>query len=319
MVNRRIRLLPAAFIFVGLAAAVAWAAPAEDELALARTLAGKCGYAQIGTDADGHVAGLFLSNKKAYAETPEWLGEKVTEVSNKKAPELTDADLPLLRKLPHLRFLKFQGQLVSGAGYAGLADLKQLEYLGLHSIDRKELGDKVDPTCILVANELPNLRRFDYKHNFRIRHAPAEKLKGTPKLEYLHLDNACCGPSVVPFILACPNLTRLELHRTAVTPDDLAKIVETNTKITDIRIRPRDARGLQPGHLKLVGKLPALETLCFGGNYNRMDFDYERDLAFLADMPTLKTIVAPVKKKDDPAFKTLVESCPKKEITFSYY
>jgi hypothetical protein len=183
----------------------------------------------------------------------------------------------------------------------------------------EELGIERDPDCILVANQLPNLRRFDYKHNFRFNEVPAGKLKGTKKIEYLMLDNACCGSSVVPFITTCPNLNRLELHRTEITPNDLQNIVETNQKIQDIRIRPANNKGLQPEDLKRIQHLPALETLCFGGRYNEMDFDYEQDLAFLTQIPTLQKIVAPIKKQGDPEFLKLKAKCADLEFEFSYY
>ena len=307
--------LPAAFV-------CATNAARPSEMEIAEKLAAKCGYAQIGHDGEGHVTGLQFVNRKAYVEQAEWLGEEVKEVVNeggKDLPQLADADLSELFKLPHLRFLKLDNMMITGAGYRSLKDLKQLEYLGLHGIDRKELGDAVDPTCILVANELPNLRRFDYKHNFRMREVPVEKLRGNDRLEYLHLDNACCESSIMPFILGCPNLTRLELHRTGLTAHDLARIVNTNGKLTDIRIRPRDDRGLQPEDLALLKQLPALATLCFGGHYNQMDFDHENDLAHLREIGTMKTIVAPVKKKDDPVFATWVSTMEGVEIRFGYY
>jgi hypothetical protein len=292
------------------------------EMEIAEQLAAKCGYAQIGHDEEGRVTGLLFRTGKAYWEPPEWFGKKVKEVvaeKDAKRPQLTDAELPLLGKLPNLKFLKLDGMLITGKGYWSLKELKQLEYLGLHAIDRKELGEKVDPTCILVANELPNLRRFDYKHNFRIRRVPADKLKGTQKIEYLHLDNAGSKSSIVPFILACPNLKRLELHRTGITPKDLAKIVAANKKLTDIRIRPQNDRGLQPSDLKLLTDLPALETLCFGGQYNRMTFDGDNDLAHISRIKTLKSIVAPAKKREYPVFQKWVESLKGVEVKFGYY
>ncbi len=300
---------------------VALRAAEPTEMEIAEQLAAKCGYARIGHDAEGHVTGLQFVTRKAYVEEDEWLGWKVVEVVNKGGkdlPQLTDADLAHLHKLPHLTFLKMDGMMVSGQGYASLKALKQLEYLGLHTIDRKELGVKCDPTCLLVANELPNLRRFDYKHNFKMRNVPVDRLKGTDKLEYLHLDNACCESSVVPFILACPNLTRLELHRTGITAQDLANIVATNKKLTDIRIRPRDNKSVQPDDLALLKQLPALETLCFGGHYNKLKFT-TKDLEEIKASKTLKTIVAPVKKKDDPLFKAWADSLEGVEVSFSYY
>jgi hypothetical protein len=292
------------------------------EMEVAGQLAARCGYAQIGHDEEGRVTGLLFRTGKAYWEPPEWLGKKVREVvaeKDAKRPQLTDADLPMLGKLPNLKFLRLDGMLITGKGYWSLKELKQLEYLGLYAIDRKEMGDKVDPTCILVANELPNLRRFDYKHNFRIRRVPADKLKGTEKIEYLHLDNAGSRSSIVPFILACPNLKRLELHRTGIMPKDLAKIVAANKKLTDIRIRPQNDRGLQPSDLKLLTALPALETLCFGGQYNRMTFDGENDLAHISRIKTLKSIVAPARKREDPVFVKWVEGLKGVEVKFGYY
>jgi hypothetical protein len=292
------------------------------EMEVAEQLAAKCGYTQIGHDGEGHVTGLQFVNRKAYVEPPEWLGTKVKEVVNpngKDLPQLTDADLPWLLKLPHLKFLKLDGMLITGRGYWSLAALTQLEYLGLHHIDRKELGDTLDPTCPLVANELPNLRRFDYKHNFRMRDVPVGKLRGSAKLEYLHLDNACCESSIVAFIIACPNLTRLELHRTGISSADLARVLQANPKITDIRIRPRDAKGLQPGDLKQLQALPELKNLCFGGHYNSMVFTYQDDLAPLTRISTLRTIVAPVKKVNDPVFLEWVKNCPSVDVKFQYY
>ncbi|MFW5870807.1 MAG: hypothetical protein ACOCVL_03970, partial [Candidatus Sumerlaeota bacterium] len=250
------------------------------------------------------------------------LGKEIKEIENKDkqdGEQLTDAGLPMLWKLPNLKYLKFDTMSITGKGYWSLKDLKQLEYLGLHAIDKVD-KEMQDPTCILVANELPNLRRFDYKHNFRMSGVPVEKLEGSEKMEYLHLDNACCGPSVVPFILACPNLNRLELHRTTITPENLEQIVKTNKKINDIRIRPANDQGLQPRHLELLQQLPALETLAFGANYNGMEFDYDSDLVYLTKIPTLKTIIAPVKKKDDPAFKKLTGAFPEDlNFRFGYY
>jgi len=50
-----------------------------------------------------------------------------------------------------------------------------------------------------------------------------------------------------------------------------------------------------------------------------MDFDYDSDLAHLTQIKTLKIIVAPVRKKDGPVFKTWVEGCPGVKMTFGYY
>jgi hypothetical protein len=303
--------------FVGVSAGAA-----SPEMEIAERIAARCGYAQIGYDAEGHVTGLLFRTAKAYSEPPEWLGEQVKEVETSVAktdPQLTDADLPELRKLPHLKFLKLDGMSISGAGYWSLQEFQQLEYLGLHCIDRTEIAHLTDPSCVLVMNKLPRLRRFDYKHNFRLTGVPADQLQGTDRLEYLHLDNACCGPSVVPLILACPNLRRLELHRTTMTPADLERIVATNQRIADLRIRPLDERGLQPSHLALLTRLPALETLCFGGNYNEMAFDYDNDLVYLTQIKTLKNLTAPIRKKEDDSFRRLNEALGGIQIQYEYY
>ncbi|MFP4379030.1 MAG: hypothetical protein ACLFUS_00895 [Candidatus Sumerlaeia bacterium] len=296
---------------------------AQSQMEIAEQLAAKCGFAQIGHDGKGKVTGLFLSHKNAYKEDAQWLGQLVKEIEGSKdAPQITDADMPLLLKLPDLIYLKFQGQMVSGEGYQLCAQMRQLEYLGLHTVDSKELteaGIEKDPDCILLANQLPNLRRFDYKHNFRLSELPVDQLKGSDKMEYLMLDNALCESSVVPYILDCPKLNRLELHRTNITADDLRKIVATNTSIEDIRIRPQDDKKLQPADLKIIEDLPKLHTLCFGGNYNRMDFDYEKDLQFLTEMATLKTIVAPAHKKGADAFQKLEAAMSGISFRFGYY
>ncbi|NJO56501.1 MAG: hypothetical protein HC834_09415, partial [Rhodospirillales bacterium] len=112
-----------------------------------------------------------------------------------------------------------------------------------HYMDKKfaEKGqDSLNrPDFMVVANHfIQQLKTLEIKHNFRLKQTLVDKLKPMPELRRLVLDNESAGPSSVNFIISCPKIEELELHRTRIVEYDMCKILQNLKNLKILWIRP---------------------------------------------------------------------------------
>jgi hypothetical protein len=288
--------------------------PAEQKQ-LAEKLGSKAAKCEITYDAEGNVTNLYFSNHQN--------NEK--EAPGK--PGIGDEEFVQLVQFPKLKGFMLETQQVSDEGLKVLKQMPNLEEARFHYMDKKwKLAgqpDRITADFILNINGCRKLKALDIKHNFTLKGTSIDKLDGFPELEWLMLDNAAAGPKAVPFLLKCPKIKTLHLHRTTLGEDDFAKAITALPNIEEIWIRP-DKVGkeiaLQPQALRHLGQLKNLKVIKIGGQFNYFPLPYKNGLEYLAAIPTLKQVDFPVKTNAlSPGIAEFIKARSDVAISFNHH
>ncbi len=239
-----IALLPS----VALLASVAHAelSPQEQQ-AVARRLGDKVQRFEMWTDNDGNVTGLIFINHQSLTKSA---GDK---------PGINDSDLTQLGRFPELAAVNFEAQPIGDGGLAVLKQFPRLKQVGFHYM-AKAKGAQASPDFIAVIDRMRQLEILEIKHNFRMDAINVDKLEGPfPKVWRLVLDTPLTAEQTMHMMRLCPNVTDLQLHRTPITPEQLAEIGKLLPKLEVLWLKPKG--DLKAEHLAALEQFPKLRIL----------------------------------------------------------
>ena len=239
-----------------------------DQQKLAESIAGKAAKSEITTDSNGNVTGLFFSNHKMW------------EKENPGPGGITDEEMKLIINFKNLRSFKIERQQVTTSGCESLKDCPEIRELKFHYMANKfatsDREDLIDPDFMLVANHFKDqLEVLEIKHNFKLNGTVINQLLPMPKLKKLVLDNESAHSLAVPYILSCPNVEDLRLHRTLIKAGEMKKILRELRNLKVLWIRPS---GDYPDKIdykimKDIGQLKDLEQLMLKLDFGTIPFE----------------------------------------------
>lgn len=270
--------------------------PAEQQ-ALARILGAKVQRFEMWTDKQGNVTGLIFINHQALTKTA---GPK---------PGITDEDLAQLIHCPKLEAVNIEAQPVSDEGLAVFKNFPQLKQVGFHYMAKAE-GSNASPDFITVIDGMRELEILEIKHNFLTKAINVDKLKGPfPKVWRLVLDTPLTAEQTMHLIKLCPNVTDLQLHRSALSGEQLADVGKLLPKLEVLWWKPKGP--LTAGHLRALKNFPKLKIYSPQQFKNRLPYAGAWDV--LLTLPALERleIAGPAASANAEAMNQLKQARPK--------
>ncbi|MFN3151553.1 hypothetical protein [Bremerella sp.] len=266
--------LPLDAIYVLLRAASTASVTPDKQQAIAATLANKVQRSEVWTDEDGNVTGLILINHQALTKSA---GEK---------PGVSSDDLKQLAKLPEITAINLEAQPVGDVGLAILGDFPRLKQVGFHYM-AKAPGASASPDFITVIDGMKDLEIIEIKHNFQMKAINVHKLSTPfPKVWRLVLDTPLTAEQTMHMIRLCPNVTDLQLHRTEVTPAQLAEIGRLLPKLEVLWLKPK--HGVTVKHLTALRGFSSLRI--FSPQYFKGQVAFEGGWDALVKLPQLERL-----------------------------
>lgn len=240
-----------------LAAADLLPSPPAEQQGIFAELAAKTYLAKQAVDAEGNLVWVGFNHMEIYAK------------ENPGAPGLGDDDLASIRHFHRLRGITLQGQPLSDAGYAILADFPELEVAGLPNPAKSPGRPKDQPQLcsrdfIRPLDACRKLKVLDLTHTFALDRIPIDELQGFPELRFLSVDVGASDARLLAFLARCPRITNLRLHRTTLTNADLEKLLALLPELQSIEIKPDDRlpidRRINHRALAALAEHPTLEV-----------------------------------------------------------
>lgn len=246
----------------------------QRQRAIAREIGEKVQRFEMWTDDDGNVTGLIFINHQALTKS---VGEK---------PGITDADLEQLRVFPKLTAVNFEAQPIGDQGLQVLRELPKLKQVGFHYM-AKAPGAHASADFVSVIEDMQELEILEIKHNFRMKAINVDKLtKPYPKVWRLVIDTPLTAEQTMHLIKLCPNVTDLQLHRTKVSPEQLADIGRRLPKLEVLWLKVNG--GLQAGHLRAMNTFQNLQI--FSPQNFKAQVAFEDGWDVLAELPKLRRL-----------------------------
>jgi hypothetical protein len=234
------------------------------------------------------LAGNFNYDYQAAAlaepQYPEWLRKRlphdflarVTQVFLAKS-EVTDDDLRILARLPHLNHLELQDTKVSDNGIKYLAALTKLETLHLNCtactdtglmslasltrIKRLSLSQtQITDTGLAVVHSMPSLTALTLGST-RISDAGLTELRGLRRLEILHLSDTEITEAGLAKLRELPALYGLGLPNRVISPTGISALRQF-PKLRVIYIEPTDDCTTVVANLQQ--SLPGVQVIVMG-------------------------------------------------------
>ena len=271
----RIGLTMVSILVGGLWQGVAFAqVAAQEQQALANRIGENVQRFEMWTDATGNVTGLILINHQSLTKA---VGER---------PGVDDSAFATLTQFPKLTAVNIEAQPVGDSGLAVLKRFPGMRQVGFHYM-AKATGATASPDFITVIDEMHDLEIIEIKHNFRMKAINVDQLKGPfPKTWRLVLDTPITATQTMHMIRLCPNVTDLQLHRTGVTPTQLAEIGRLLPKLEVLWLKPKGE--LTAGHLAALQHFPNLRI--FSPQHFKNSIPYEDGWDWLARLPNLQRL-----------------------------
>jgi hypothetical protein len=279
------------------------ASPDAAQRALVLAMARQVSMCAVRYDPDGQVALLWLSNHQIF--DPK---------DGQDRPGVDRALIARLDELPALRALLVHHQPLADQDFAVLARLPQLqgfsvEYHGNHQPPSGEASG----AFMLHLKDLRALRTLHLKHLFKLNTTEVDQLGPYPDLVCAELDNASAGPEAQCFLLGCPQLRDLELHRSHLSNQAIADLVDGGALRELRRLALKPDGGFDAGCLEHVARLPALERLEF--HHWKIPLPWEGGLEHLVDCASLRVIdLKNALPATDPAAGSLAQIRPEIEL-----
>jgi len=293
--------------------------PDPAQRAIVSAAAEKAYLCKVGYDEDGHVRSLEISNHQAFM--PPGVDDK--EAHMKGRPGLDGPTFSSLEGLPALKALRLLKQPIPDEAFAILKTWPDLE---VFCLERNDWDDHDDASAdfMLHLNGLENLRWLELKHLFGLDETRVDQLDGFPKLERLELDNASAQEECLPFLEKCPELRDLEIHRTRLGNEDIARMVAALPKLERFDLKQQNAK-LDARCLAEVAKLTELKVFVINRWKDEQLF-WDDGLEHLAKAPKLERLGDNAALKH-PAVKQLLETQPRIQpmqgrhyaVTFDHY
>lgn len=272
----------------------------QEQQATAKALGEKVQRFEMWTDDNGNVTGLIFINHQALTEST---GEK---------PGIVDADLRKLSQFPKLTAVNFEAQPIGDAGLQTLKRFPRLKQIGFHYM-AKAKGANASPDFISVIDGMRDLEIIEIKHNFRMKAINVQKLKGPfPEVWRLVLDTPLTAEQTMHMIRLCPNVTELQLHRTDVTPEQLAEIGVQLPKLKVLWLKPK--HGITAEQLASLKNFPNLQIFSPQSFKQPVPFQSGWDvLVSLSQLERLE-IAKSARKQNAHAIDQLLQQRPKLRV-----
>lgn len=202
-------------------------------------------------------------------------------------PGIGDADILKLSGLASLSELTLIKQPITESGYAVLATLPQLTVFWQEYVPEGTKADFIAPLAACTG-----LKVLAIKHNFALANqvSPMASLPAYPALEKLVLDMSSATPEAVDFILRCPSIRHLELHRTVCGDADLERIIAGLPHLAELWLKPKAAKiGITHRSLRLLQAASELRILKLHQG-NILPLPFADGLEYLVPMTALKEL-----------------------------
>lgn len=234
-------MLLAVVFAVSAALATYVSGPLEQSRIAARVVAGG-GHVRYETKAPYWVIELLGDASR------HWF-DSLTEVQGRDA---RDADIPRLKRLPHLKRLGVGGSELTDRGLRQLAPWEQLTSLGLFSLPA--VGDA-------GFEHLPNLTNVEelWLSNLSISDAGFQHIKRMPRLRKLWLYQVPITDSGLSAIEGLADLEFLSFRNLPNLTDDGLKSISRLTRLNDLEITNCNLSDAALVHLKSLDKLERLK------------------------------------------------------------
>ncbi|GIW95848.1 MAG: hypothetical protein KatS3mg110_3889 [Pirellulaceae bacterium] len=121
----------------------------------------------------------------------------------------------LVRQVPHLKRLFFDGRILDEQVLSELTQMPTLEELDLSS-------SPITDEQLAQLAELPNLRVLSLRNCEKLTEAALEKLAGFPKLERLDISESTIPGAAVPKLIPLKTLNDLTVHQMQLRGDNSA-------------------------------------------------------------------------------------------------
>lgn len=271
---RFVTCLPALLFGALLPNAVCAQLSPQEQQAAARQLGEKVQRFEMWTDDAGNVTGLIFINHQGLTKS---VGVK---------PGIHDLDLASLTQFPKLAAVNVEAQPVGDTGLAVLKRFPGMKQVGFHYM-AKAAGAAASPDFINAIDGMRDLEIIEIKHNFRMKAINVDKLKGPfPKVWRLVLDTPLSAEQTTHMVRLCPSVTDLQLHRTLVTPEQLAEIGKLLPKLEVLWLKPKGE--LKAGHLTALHQFPNLRI--FSPQHFKNSIPYEDGWDSLTRLPHLERL-----------------------------
>ena len=292
-------LLLASFGTVACATDSAADSPAEQQR-IARSLGEKVQRFEMWTDDDGNVTGLIFINHQSLTKS---IGEK---------PGITNDDLLQLQRFPKLTALNVESQPIGDQGLAVLKHCPQMKQVGFHYM-AKAPGANASPDFVTVIRDMRDLEIIEIKHNFRMKAINVDQLPHPfPKVWRLVLDTPLSADQTMHMLRLCPNVTDLQLHRTALSAEQLVEAARLLPKLEVFLFKPKG--DLQAEHLAALQHFPKLRI--YSPQQYKNQLPYENGWDQLLKVPTLQRLEIAGSREgtNGSAMESLKQARPQLEI-----
>ncbi len=226
---------------------------------------------------------------------------------------VNDEDMKRVARLPELRYLLLWHLKIGDEGFANLAPLKSLEEWESRDF-YKYNPENVTPDYVLVLNQLPQIQRLDLMHMFGMDAVNLDGLGTFPQLVQFNIDTPATGEQVAAFAERNPTIQGLGLHRTDITPEQLARVVKALPNLDGLLIRYANRRDHENNWASLASLSGAsnLEELHLGEGFTS-PIPWEGGLENLVELDSLERIrFTRVREglENEPAWQRLQQERP---------
>ena len=275
---------------------------AASQRALIEDFAAKTYRCQATWDDAGSLATLVLSH------------HGIDRKDQAEKPGISDDDVLRLSGIASLRELTLIKQPITERGYAVAASLPQLT-----TFWQEYVPDGTAPDFTAPLRSCTGLKVLAIKHNFALngKVTPMADLPDMPDLERLVLDMSSATPEAVEFIVRCPNLRELQLHRTRIDRAGLARIVAALPLLETIWLKPEQSQAkLTCSDLRELRAAPRITTVALH-QWGKRPLRFDDGLDHLAAIPGLVEVNfgGSQRSADDPDVAALAAARPDLRLT----
>lgn len=270
--------------------------------ALIEDFAAKTYRCQATWDEAGSLATLVLSH------------HGIDRKDQAEKPGIADDDILKLAGIASLRELTLVKQPITERGYAVVATLPQLT-----TFWQEYVPDGIAPDFTAPLRSCTGLKVLAIKHNFALngKITPMADLPDQPDLERLVLDMSSATPEAIDFIVRCPKLRELQLHRTRIDGAGLARIVAALPHLETIWLKPEQNQAkLTCSDLRELRAASRLTTVALH-QWGKRPLRFDDGLDHLAAMPGLVEVNfgGSGRSADDPDVAALAQARPDLRLT----
>lgn len=250
--------------------------PKAEQKAVVDALAARVSRCDAAYDQDGNLISLLLCNHNAFSR-----------IKPQTRSGVDDATFRRLNVVPSLKQLHLLKQPLSDDAFAILRQWPDLEVFCIE-------GHKGDHSgrFMLHLNGHPNLKWLELKHLFGLDGTAVDQLDAFPKLERLELDNASATARCLPFLKRNPQLRDFELHRSTMTNEEIAALVDALPRLERLALKPLGKKCFDHRCLKEVTGLTELKVFGFH-HWKEKLFVWHDGIEHLAELPELAYVECP--------------------------